>query len=103
MLIQLKKFGTTLLSRQAGKEALAAYEPTLREIKNTETVEIDFEGVNTFAPSWADEFLTPLLKRYEGRFKVRPSNNPAVRVTINFLEKIHHISFPRERLYLDKS
>ncbi|MFH0854630.1 MAG: hypothetical protein V1891_04015 [bacterium] len=54
MTIYLKKFGTTLTGRQFGKESYAAFKPTLREIKESEEVEIDFEGVITFTPSWGD-------------------------------------------------
>ena len=60
MLIQVKKFGTTLSSRPAGKEAYAAYLPTLNEIGDKEEVDIDFEDVLLLGPSWADEFLTPI-------------------------------------------
>ena len=56
MKIELKKFGTTLISRQNGREALAAFQSTLADIKSDEIVDIDFDGVMTFSPSWADEF-----------------------------------------------
>jgi len=61
MRIELKKFGTTLISRQAGKEALAAFQSSLAELKPDENLEVDFGGAITFSPSWGDEFLTPLL------------------------------------------
>ena len=44
MIIQLKKFGTTLISRQTGKEAALALQPLLKDVKEDETVEIDFDG-----------------------------------------------------------
>ncbi|MEK7172113.1 MAG: DUF4325 domain-containing protein [Patescibacteria group bacterium] len=37
------------------------FQPTLREFSNDEELEIDFSGVLTLSPSWADEFLSPLL------------------------------------------
>jgi len=52
MIIILKKFGTTLNSRQFGREVLAAFKPSLKDIKDDEKVIIDFEGVMTFTPSW---------------------------------------------------
>ena len=55
MKIKLRKFGEILTSRQDGREALAAIRPQLKDISETEMVEIDFEGVATFTPSWADE------------------------------------------------
>jgi len=47
MKIELKKFGTMLISRQAGKVALNAFEPTLKEISKDEELIIDFDGVIT--------------------------------------------------------
>lgn len=96
MVIQLKKFGTLLISRQAGKEALAAFEPTLREIKDEEIITIDFEGVSTLAPSWADEFLTSLFRRYQNRLSLHTSDNASVQATVKFLEQIHNFSFPKK-------
>jgi hypothetical protein len=42
MIIMLNKFGTLLMSRQAGKEALAAFQPDLRLVKPDEKVTVDF-------------------------------------------------------------
>jgi len=44
MVIKIKKFGTILISRQAGKEALLAFQPTLTKVKDKEKVEVDFGG-----------------------------------------------------------
>lgn len=87
MKIELKKFGTTLISRAAGREALAALEPKLTGIKPGEEIEIDFEGVITFAPSWGDEFLTPLQNRFGDRLILLPTDNQSVRITIDILQK----------------
>ncbi len=88
MKIELKKFGTTLISRQAGKEAFAALQPTLKEVSDKENLEIDFGGVITFSPSWGDEFLTPLLNTYGDRLIVFQTENPSVKATFELLEKI---------------
>lgn len=89
MLIELKKFGTTLVSRQAGKEAYAAFLPTLREAGPNEEIVVDFSGVNTFAPSWGDEFLTPLKKQNGDRVKLlHADENASVKLTLEFLEQI---------------
>ena len=95
MFIQLGKFGTTLISRQDGSEALAAFRPTLSDLKEDEILEVDFDGVITFTPSWADEFLTPLLKEYGDRVRLKNTSNPSVDVTLNMLEKIHNLKFER--------
>lgn len=89
MLIELKKFGTTLVSRQAGKEAYAAFLPTLREAAADEKITIDFSGVNTFTPSWGDEFLTPLIKQMGDRLQmIHTEENASVKLTLEFLEQI---------------
>jgi len=88
MKLELKKFGTTLISRQAGKEALASFQPTLGEIGASDNLEIDFDGVITFSPSWGDEFLVPLLDQLGDRLILLPTDNPSVKVTIELLEKI---------------
>lgn len=93
MVIQLKKIGTTLISRQAGKEAYLAMQPGLRNVSPAENIEIDFEGVVTFTPSWGDEFLTPLVKKYEGRLILKNTENPSVQATLKMLEEINHKKF----------
>lgn len=87
MIIKLKKFGTTLISRQTGKEAFLAFQPVLKGIKENETIEVDFEGVLTFSPSWGDEFLTPLLEKYKDRLVLFKSENPSVKATLEILEE----------------
>ena len=88
MKIELKKFGTTLISRQAGRESFSALQSTLTELKPNENIEIDFDGVITFAPSWGDEFLTPLLIRLGDRLALLPSSNPSVIATLDILQQI---------------
>jgi len=86
MVIELNKFGTVLSSRQSGKEALAAYRPTLRGVQSNENIELDFSGVVTLSPSWADEFITPLFKEYGERLTARPTDNASVEVTMRVLK-----------------
>lgn len=93
MLIMLKKFGTTLTSRQLGRESFAALKPQLTELKDDEKLEIDFEGVNTFSPSWGDEFLTPLVNDYGSRLILMNTQNPSVKLTLDLLEDINKTKF----------
>ena len=88
MKIELKKFGTTLVSRQTGREALSAFAPTIKTVGSQEKIEVDFAGVITFSPSWGDEFLTPLLRDYGDKVILVHTGNPSVRATITILEKI---------------
>lgn len=93
MIIELNKFGTTLTSRQIGKESLAAFTPTLNEITKDEKVYVDFSGVNTFSPSWGDEFLTQLFKRFGSRLILKQTDNPSVKTTIAILEETNDMKF----------
>lgn len=97
MKIELKKFGATLISRQNGREAFAAFQSQLSILGDNEKLEIDFEGVITFSPSWGDEFLTPLIKQYGPRVTLINTSNLSVRATLELLEKINQIPFETKR------
>jgi hypothetical protein len=56
-------------------------------------MEVDFDGVNTFSPSWGDEFLTPLAKKYGAGFIIKRSDNPSVVATIELLEEVNGYKF----------
>ncbi len=90
MKIELKKFGNLLTSRQDGHEALAAIEPQLKNVSQDEKIEIDFAGVITFTPSWADEFITNLRVRFGKRVSFENTKNPSVQATLELLTKVHH-------------
>ena len=85
--IELKKFGTTLISRQTGREAFSALQPFLKNVEDDEIIKVDFDGVLTFSPSWGDEFLTPLLNVYGDRLLLKDTKNPSVQATLEILEK----------------
>ncbi len=95
MRIELKKFGTLLLSRPSGREALAAFQPRLKEIPPGENIEVDFNGVTTFSPSWGDEFLTQLALQFSDRVKLLPSDNLSVKATLDILEQTSGKKFLR--------
>ena len=85
MNIQLNKFGATLVSRPAGKEAWLAFQPSLENISEGEDVVVDFQDVKVLAPSWADEFLTPLYNRFGKQVKLINTSNPSVMATLSIL------------------
>ncbi len=93
MLIELKKFGTTLVSRQSGKEAFAAFQPVLVSVDPDEEMVVDFNGVITFSPSWGDEFLTPLSARYPGRISFKNTRNSSVQATLQLLKTVSGLTF----------
>lgn len=90
MKITLKKFGTVLTSRQLGKESYAAFQPYLKDTLKNEKLEIDFEGITTFSPSWGDEFLSPLIEKYGKKNIVfLNTENLSVKETLKFLEQLN--------------
>lgn len=96
MNIQLKKFGTILISRQTGREAFLALSPFLKDVKGDEIIEVHFDGVLTFSPSWGDEFLTPLLNVYGERLVLKNTSNPSVQATLEMLEKVIGKNFSKK-------
>ncbi len=76
------------MSRPSGKEAYLAFQPTLREIKNSEPIVVDFEGVQVLGPSWADEFITPLKKTFPGKVELIHTENPSVKATLEILNEM---------------
>lgn len=89
MRIEIKKLGTVLSSRPAGKEALLAVRASLlRGVEKTEELELDFDGVDVLAPSWADEFVTPLFEEWGDRLHYVNTDNPSVKVTLEFLKQL---------------
>ena len=83
MKIELRKFGDVLTSRPAGREAFAAIRPTLNP--NESEVQVDFSGILSLSPSWADEFFKGLEELYGNRVTYLPSENPSVNATLNIL------------------
>ncbi|MCX6738984.1 MAG: DUF4325 domain-containing protein [Candidatus Parcubacteria bacterium] len=95
MKIYIKKFGTMLVSRPAGKEASLAYEPLLKNIQENEPILVDFDGVIVMSPSWCAEFLDPLFERFGERLVLENTTNPSVKATLDFLEGTYHKKFER--------
>ncbi|HBR81060.1 MAG: hypothetical protein UW63_C0050G0004 [Candidatus Uhrbacteria bacterium GW2011_GWF2_44_350] len=93
MKIQLKKFGEVLISRPTGKDAYIGFLPTLKNLSENENLEVDFEGVFSLSPSWADEFLTPMLQNFGNRLFLIKSQNPSVLTTIEILEETNNYKF----------
>lgn len=92
MIIELKKFGNLLTSRQLGKEALAALISQLPK-NNDEEIIVDFSDITTFSPSWGDEFLSPLQAKYQNNLSLKNISNPSVKATIEILEETNEIKF----------
>ena len=87
MIIDVKKFGTTLVSRPTGREAWLAFQPVLKEISQSEKITVDFNGVVVLTPSWADEFLTPLKENFKEKVELINIDNPSVKATLEILNE----------------
>jgi hypothetical protein len=87
MHIDLSKFGTTLVSRPSGKEAFLALKSQLTDLKKDEKIELDFSLVKVLTPSWADEFVTPLIETYGNRIILLNTENLSVQATLKILKK----------------
>ena len=87
MKILVSKFGGSLISRPSGKEAYLVLQQDLVTLTRQEEIEIDFEGVTVLTPSWADEFVTPLVKQFGSRVVLKNTGNPSVKATLVTLRK----------------
>lgn len=87
MRIKIVKFGEVLISRPAGREAFLAMSAYLiRGLGKDEKIELDFKGVKALAPSWADEFITPLSKKFK-KVKLLNTKNSTVKATLKILRE----------------
>ena len=81
-IIQVRKFGTVLISRPAGLEAFRAIRPTL---DSSQSVVVNFEGVSSVTSGWLDEFLMNLAEYFSGRVELLPTENASVRAMLPIL------------------
>jgi hypothetical protein len=63
MKIEIKKFGTILNSRPAGRDAALTIKAYIQP-NTDENIELDFSGIISVGPSWLDEVLTYLRNEY---------------------------------------
>ena len=85
MKIPILKYGDLLVSRPAGREAVAAMLAYLPPVVADELIELDFEGVLVVAPSWLDEVLTGLRERFGSRVRCLPSKNASLVASLETL------------------
>lgn len=85
--IDASKFGTILVSHPAGREAYFAAEASLlRGVDSSSEIEVDFSGVLVLTPSWADEFLKPLRKKFP-HVHLTHTENVSVQATLKTLQE----------------
>ncbi|TSC59099.1 MAG: Uncharacterized protein Greene041619_121 [Candidatus Peregrinibacteria bacterium Greene0416_19] len=87
MTIKMRKFGTVLNSRSAGREAFLAIRPALPRDQGSQDIILDFHGVEVLTPSFADEFITPLIELQCARLRFENTGNITVSKTLRFLAR----------------
>ncbi len=93
MIIYVKKFGDILLSRPSGKESLMAFSHNFNNISEAEKIYVNFEEIDVFSPSWGDEFLTALYRKFGNRLILKKSSNASVNASVEMLEEANNIKF----------
>lgn len=86
MKIDISKFGTTLISRPAGREAYLSARAYSIPKEGDESIELDFSKINVLTPSWADEFVSGLKNDFgSARIKIIEGDNLSVKTTFETL------------------
>jgi hypothetical protein len=76
------KFNTVLNGRPAAKEAASRIQQIVNGSADKEDIILDFEGVEVLTPSYADEILQELKKKYSSN-KIKVINtSPSVSETM---------------------
>jgi len=70
MTIQMSKFNTVLNGRPAAKEAILRIFQIVNGSIEKENVILDFSDVEILTPSYADELLRELKKKYNNKVEV---------------------------------
>ena len=83
MVVDMSSFGEMLMSRPAGREAfLGASAYIFENLKENDTISLDFANVKVLAPSWADEFITGLKTKYKVNIEYLNTENASVSASL---------------------
>lgn len=89
MRIDISKFGETLISRPAGREAYLAARAYSIPKESNDPIELDFTNVKVLTPSWADEFVSGLTAEYGvERVHVIEGDNASVKITFDTIKEL---------------
>lgn len=64
MKIEIKKFGTHLISRPEGRDAALVIKNQILKDYQGDSIELDFYDVKLMTPSWLDEIYQELLTKF---------------------------------------
>lgn len=65
MKIEIRKFGTHLISRPEGRDAALVIRNQFLDKSTNNSITLDFEGVKILTPSWLDEVVFEIFKSHE--------------------------------------
>ena len=86
MRIDVSKFGKTLISRPAGRDAFLSARAYNVPKDSTDVIELDFGQVQVLTPSWADEFIRGLQEAFgASRVHIIEGDNLSVKTTFETL------------------
>lgn len=85
MKISIKKFGTRLISRPAGREALLIIQQNFIPKSENESLDLDFAGVEIVAPSWLDEVYSGLKSILGDRVNILVTTNTTLEKSMEVL------------------
>lgn len=87
MKIELKKFGTVLMSRPDGREAFLVIRSYFKPENLDSKIILDFTDVEVIAPSWLDEVLTPLKELYgKDKLEIIPGKSATLAGCLEIIE-----------------
>lgn len=88
MKIEMRKFGSLLNGRPAGKEVALRIFQIVNGFINDKEIVLDFAGVEILTPSFADELINLLREKYgEKEIKIENTETPAVKDTMALIMK----------------
>ena len=86
--VEMKKFGTLLNSRPAGREAALRIFQIVNGYNKDEDMILDFKGVEILTPSFADELINMLYEKYQNRkIKLENQETATVQDTIKSIQE----------------
>lgn len=78
MLIEMRKFGTLLNGRPAGREGALRLFQIVNGTKDDDEIVLDFKGVEVLTPSFAGEFINQIKEKYSDKKKIKAINTNAL-------------------------
>ncbi len=83
MKIEIKKFGTHLISRPEGRDAALVIKNQFLNDYKGDSIEIDFTDVKLMTPSWLDEIYQELLIKFtKDKITFTHTSNSSVNASI---------------------